>query len=208
MKMPVMLSSVLNATFRILFFRAGPEDFPYAKGLTLWCIAAATGANAAMLAQVLPVPIAVAMALAMIGATALVTRSVLRVRDLLNRFQQTFNALLATTAVLSLALLPVFVQLAPIVMEVAKNPEVLANPDAVKVPAFGVFWMNLLNFWNFAVTAHIFRHSAGVNLWVGLFIAFVAAGIALFLGVMGGAIGGALFGVAASTGVAPALGTP
>jgi hypothetical protein len=191
-----MLSQALNATFRILLFRAGPQDFPFAQGLMPLCIALAAGANALMLAQVLPVPMAIAMALAMVAAMALVTRSVLRARNLLNRYQQTFNALLATTAVLTLALLPAFVQMAPAVMQIAKNPQLLETPDAVKVPAFGVFWMNLLNIWNFAVTAHIFRHAAGVQMWVGLFIAFVAAGIALFLGVLGGSIGGVLFGVA------------
>lgn len=191
-----MLSSVLQATLRILFFRAGPQDFPYAQGLTPALIALAASANAVMLAQVLPMTIAVAMAAGMVGAMALVTRGVLRARDMMNRYQQTFNALLATTAVLTLMVLPVFVQMAPVVMQIAKNPQLLETPEAVQVPTFGVFWMNLINFWNFAVTAHIFRNAAGVNLWVGLFIAFIAAGIALFLGVMGGTIGSVLFGVA------------
>ena len=189
-----MFAQVISTTLRILFFRAGPQDFPFAQGLTQICVVSAAIANALVFAQVLPVPMSVAMAMAMVGAMALVTHSVLKSRKLENRFQQTFNALLTTTTVLTLALLSPFAQIAPQIIELAKNPELLTKPDAVHIPAFAVFFMNLVNFWNFAVTAHIFRHAAGVNLWAGFFIAFVASGIALFLGVVGGSIGGVLFG--------------
>lgn len=189
-----MFVQVINATLRILFFRAGPQDFPFAPGLTQACVALAAVANALVFSQVLPLPMSVAMAAAMVAAVALVTHSVLKARKFSNRFQQTFNALLATTSVLTLALLPPFVQVAPQIIELAKHPELLGNPDAVHLSAVALFFMNLVNFWNFAVTAHIFRHAAGVNLWIGFFIAFVASGIILFLGVIGGSIGGVLFG--------------
>ena len=189
-----MFVQVVSATLRILFFRAGPQDFPFAQGLTQIFVLLAAAANALVFSLVLPLPMAVAMAMAMVGAVALVTHTVLKARQLGNRFQQTFNALLATTSVLTLALLPPFAQIAPQILELAKNPELLNKPDAVHISTFAVFFMNLVNFWNFAVTAHIFRHAAGVNLWIGFFIAFIASGIALFLGVVGGSIGGALFG--------------
>lgn len=192
-----MFAQVINATLRILFFRAGPQDFPYANGLTQACVALAVAANALVFSQVLPLSMAIAMAIAMVAAVSLVTQSVLRARKLSNRFQQTFNAMLATTSLLTLALLPPFAHIAPQILEVTKNPELLNNPEALNISSTAVFIINLVNFWNFTVTAHIYRHAAGVNLWVGFFIAFVAAGIVLFLGVLGGSIGGVLFGGAA-----------
>ncbi|MGH8504566.1 MAG: hypothetical protein ACRETM_01210 [Stenotrophobium sp.] len=189
-----MFAQTLEATVRILFLRAGPQDFPYASGLTPALVALAVLANGLVFSRVLPPPMALGIALAMVAALAMVTRSILRMRDVLNRFQQTFNALLATTAVLTLALLPGFTQMAPQILELAKHPELLEKPDAVHISGIAVFFMNLINFWNFIVTAHIFRHAANVNLWVGIVIAFVAAGVMLFVGMIGGSITSVLFG--------------
>lgn len=189
-----MFAQTLEATVRILFLRAGPQDFPYVNGLTPTLVALAVLANSLVFSRVLPPPMAVGIALAMVAALAMVTRSILRMRDVLNRFQQTFNALLATTAVLTFALLPGFIQMAPQILEIAKHPELIDKPGAMHVSGISVFFMNLINFWNFIVTAHIFRHAANVNLWVGIVIAFVAAGVMLFVGMIGGSITSVLFG--------------
>lgn len=192
-----MYNEALSATVRILFFRAGPQDFPYASGIRPVLLLLAAVSNGLMFAQVLPLAMASGIAVAMIAGMALVVRWTLRLRNLGNRFQQTFDALLATNILLTLALLPPFAQIAPQLMDLTKHPEALQNPEAVKLPAFPVLLMNIINFWTFAVTAHIFRHAANVNLWVGFVIAFVAAGIMLFIGVVGGTFTGALFGVPA-----------
>ncbi len=193
-----MFTEALNATVRILFFRAGPQDFPYSTSLRPVLLLLAAATNAFMFSRVLPPAMAVGIAVAMIGGMALVLRWTLRLRNLVNRFQQSFDSLLATTTLLTLALLPPFMQLAPQLLELTKHPEMLQNADAVKLPAVPVLLMNLLNFWNFAVTAHIFRHAANVNLWAGFLIAFIAASIMLFIGVVGGTFTGALFGVPVS----------
>lgn len=189
-----MFSQTLEATVRILFLRAGPQDFPFVNGLTPVLLGLAVLANALVFSRVLPPPMALGIAVAMVAAMAMVTRTILRMRNLANRFQQTFNALLATSAVLTFALLPGFSQLAPQVLELAKHPELLDKPDAIHVSGIAVFFMNLINCWNFVVTAHIFRNAAGVNLWIGMVIAFVAAGVMLFVGVVGGSLTTALLG--------------
>lgn len=189
-----MFAQTLNATLRILFLRAGPQDFPYAPGLMPVLIGAAIGANALVFSRVVPPVMAVGVAAAMVAGMALVTRSILRMRNFTSRFQQTFCALLATGAVLTLALLPGFTQLAPQILEIAKHPELMDKPDAVQISGIAVFFMNLVNFWNFVVTAHIFRHAAGVNLWLGMLITFIAAAVMLFVGLMGGSITTVLFG--------------
>ncbi|TXH04518.1 MAG: hypothetical protein E6R07_07585 [Nevskiaceae bacterium] len=189
-----MFAQALNVTLRILVLRAGPQDFPFGAGLTPVLVLLAAAANTAVFSRVLPLPMALGIALAMVLAMAVVTRSILRARKLDNRFAQTFDALMATGAVLTLALLPPFAQIAPQLLDLAKHPEALADPEKVQMPGLPVFVMNLLNFWSFAVTAHIFRHAANVQLWVGLFIAFLAAGVSLFIGIIGGTFAGALFG--------------
>lgn len=189
-----MFAEALNATIRILFFRAGPQDFPYAVGIRPALLILAAGANALVFGQVLPTSMAVGISVAMVGGMALVVRWVLRLRNLSERFQQTFDALLATTLLLTLATALPFMQVAPLLSELTKNPEALKSPEAVKMPGLPVLIMNLLNFWNFAVTAHIFRHAGNVPMWVGFIIAFVAASIMLFVGVVGGTFFGALFG--------------
>ncbi|MBI3170980.1 MAG: hypothetical protein HYZ32_00110 [Hydrocarboniphaga effusa] len=190
-----MFAQVIAVTFRILGFRAGPQDFPYDPKLTWPLAATAAAANFLIFVQVLPIASSVALAAAMVGGTALVTHSVLRARALLSRFNQTLNALLATTALLTLMLLPLFAQVAPALREIAAQPELLENPDALKLPQGAVFLMNLLNFWNFAVTAHILRHAANVQLWIGIVIALIIAFVALFLVAFAGTFAGALFGV-------------
>ncbi len=193
-----MLAQIIAVTIRLLGFRAGPQDFPFDPRLTLPLVGFAGLANLLVFVQILPLASAVAMAAAMIGGTALVTRSVLRARHVPERFNQTFNALLATTGVLTAALIPLFVQLVPGLQQIAGNPELLNDPEALQplLPQSAVFLMNLLNFWNFAVTAHIYRHAGNVSLWLGLIIALIAAFVVLFFVAFAGAIAGSLFGVA------------
>ncbi|SFF65532.1 hypothetical protein SAMN04488120_11811 [Fontimonas thermophila] len=191
-----MFAQVLTVTLRILGFRAGPQDFPYDPRLT-WPLVSITGlANFLVFVQVLPAVSSAAMAAAMIAGTALVTRSILRARNLAPRFNQTFNSLLATAAVLTLLLLPLFMQVAPVLREIAAKPQLLEQPDALRLPQGVVFTMNLLNFWNFAVTAHIFRHAANVQLWVGVIIALIIAFVVLFFVAFAGSLVGAMFGAA------------
>ncbi len=189
-----MYAQTFAVTLRILGFRAGPQDFPFDPRLTAPLMLLAGLANFLVFVQVLPVASSAAMAAAMIAATALVTRSVLRARDLLSRYNQTFNALLATAAALTFMLLPLFAQVAPSLREVAANPELLEQADALKLPQGVVFLMNLLNFWNFGVTAHIFRHAANVQLWVGVVIALIIAFVVLFFVAFAGTLAGVLVG--------------
>ncbi|PTU30720.1 hypothetical protein [Stenotrophobium rhamnosiphilum] len=193
-----MFNEVLTPTLRILFFRAGPQDFPYAIGIRPALLLLAATANALVFGQVLPLSMAIGIAVAMIGGMALVVRWTLRLRNLTARFQQTFDSLLATTLLLTLATVIPFSQIAPQLLELTKNPEAMKNAEAIKLPTLPVLLMNLLNFWNFAVTAHIFRHAANVPMWVGFVIGFVAAGVMLFIGVVGGTFVGALFGAPVS----------
>lgn len=189
-----MLASLFSATLRILFFRAGPQDFPYDPRMTAPLAVAAGLANGLMFMQVLPIGAALMMAIAMVGGMALGTRAILRARQLDARFHQTFAALLATNAALTFLLVPFFSQIAPMLRELASHPEILEHPEGVKLPSGVAFIMNALNLWSFAVTASIFRHAANVSMALGLLIALLIAVGLLFFVAFAGSFAGMLFG--------------
>lgn len=192
-----MFASLLNAIVRILFFRAGPQDFPYDPRLTAPFVVIATIVNGLMFAQILPLPTAVMMALAIVAGFGAATRAVLRARQLDSRFHQTYASLLATNAVLTLVLLPFFLQIAPTLRELASNPALLEHPEQVKLPDGVAFIMNLLNLWSFAVTAQIYRHAANLSLALGVLVALVVAVVLLFFVAFTGSFASLLFGAAA-----------
>ncbi|NKF22892.1 hypothetical protein [Solimonas marina] len=175
-----MFASLVSATVRILFFRAGPQDFPYEPRLTLPIAVAAAGVNALMFVQVLPVATSLLLAAALVAGFAMTTRALLRARNLDARFHQTYAALLATNAVLTLALLPFFAQIAPTLRELASNPQLLEHPDKFKLPQSTAFIMNMLNFWSIGVMAWIFRNAANLSILLGLLLTFVVGIVLLF----------------------------
>lgn len=189
-----MYSQAAAVILKILLFRAGPQDLPYSTELTRLLLPLAVAANYCVFALVLPVPMAVVMALMMIGGMALATRSLLRARQMPERYNQTFNALLATGAVLTFALLPPFSAVAPKLLTALQDPKVLENPEALDMPQGAVLLMNALNFWNLAVTSSIFRHAMNVNLLLGVLIALLVAFITLFAVMFGGTLVGTLLG--------------
>lgn len=187
-----MFVQAATITFRILLFRAGPQDMPYSQELTRVLLPAAVVANFWIFSMALPLAMSAAMALAMIAGVALITNTLLKARRLGDRFNQTFNALLATGAVLTLLLLPPFAQVAPTLVKATQNPQMLEHPENLELPQGAVMLMNLLNFWNLGVTAHIFRHAMNVSFGFGVLFALLAAFTALFIVMISGSMIGAI----------------
>lgn len=163
-----MFASVLAATFRILLFRAGPQDFPYdPRGrLTIGCLAFAIFANALLLSLLASPARALASSCLNVAMLALFTRLVLVMRKQDNRFQQTFNALLATTGALALLMLPFLAQIAPVGAEIMeqlqKNPELANHPEQLPVmPTFAATLFSLVYLWTLIVMLRIFQQAAG-----------------------------------------------
>ncbi|PPE75924.1 hypothetical protein C3942_03320 [Solimonas fluminis] len=182
-----MLASVSAATLKLLFFRAGPEDFPYDPGrsLLLGCIAFAVLSNAALLSFLLPPAAALAGAAVNTAFLALFTRFSLATRKLDNRFQQTFNALLATTAVLTLFMLPFFAKIAPVLAQIAemvqKDPSLANKPEMLPTPpSSAMSALMLLGIWQIVVICRIFMLAAGVwTMLVFVGILFLMVGLQL-----------------------------
>ena len=106
-----MLNQLIAVTLRLLLFRAGPQDIPYAPALALWMPAAAIATYFILFRTVLPTGAALVLASVSVAALSFVTHSLLSARRVANRFQQTYHALLATSIVLTLASVPPMVAL-------------------------------------------------------------------------------------------------
>lgn len=190
-----MLLQALQATLNLLLFRIGPQDFPYAPGLTRVLLVAALAVHYAVFSRVLPPLMAVAMAAALIGGMALTTRSLLAMRGLEARFQQTYNALLATGTVLMALFAIPFSQVAPQLLAIATSPDPIGVNATAALPRTASLLMNLVNFWSFAVSANIYRHAANFNLAIGVLAALAVSMLLLMLVAFGGSLVAALFGV-------------
>lgn len=164
----------------MLFFRAGPQDFPHDGRLALLVPLLAIAGNILFLSAVLPPAVSAVIGVTMVLLLGLFTRAVLRARKFLPRFQQTFNSLLVTDLALKLAMLPAFHQLAPRLAEIAQHPELLNDPDKLALPGGAVLIANLVSYWSLAVSTNIYRQAAEVNVFLGLLLTILALIILLF----------------------------
>ncbi len=190
-----MLQPALIATLNLLFFRAGPQDFPYDPRLTGWLFPIAAVSNYLVLQQALPAVVAAAIGLAIVMALAFSTRLYLRARKLEARYMQTLHSLLAVSSVMTLALILPFSAIAPELQKLAAmNPAPTDAMPELQVPAWAALSMNVLNIWNFAVNVNIYRQAGNAGLAGGLLVALlVAFGVLMFVVVFASFVA-ALFG--------------
>lgn len=191
-----MLPQAFWISLRILLFRSGPEDVPFDPGrrLSAACIVFGVLANAAMAAisaqaavstkalpSLPPLPFMLLIGVATVLAMGVFTRLALRARQLENRYQQTFNALLLTSSIITLlmilpihALLPFLPEAEAFSRKMQEHPELLDQNAALPIPP----WVLLLSLlipwllvWQFAVTAFIYRRAANTRTGGGVLIA-------------------------------------
>lgn len=167
-----MFNQAASAALRILLFRAGPQDFPYAPSLTRVVVPLTALVWFLQYRLTLPPLSAVVHTGAALAALAGFTYSLLQMRGLLNRMRQTFDSLLLTDCALTLLLLPPLSALAPIMKRIAENPDLARTEVLPALPSFAVMGVSL---WNFMVTAHIYRNALNTGLGVGSLVALLAA---------------------------------
>lgn len=199
-----MLTTVATVTLRILFFRAGPQDLPYAPTLTRLLIPFALAVNFALASLTLPSGLAAVSAGMAVFGLSVATRSLLRLRNMENRYTQTFQALLLTSSLIALAFLAPMSQLMPEILKIAQNPALIEqNPESLNLPAGPVMLFDLLLIWNFAVSAHIYRQAADLKLAAGVLVAMlISFSLLMFVGFSTSLVG-TLLGLAQ-----PAVGVP
>lgn len=182
-----MLTQAAHAAFRILLFRAGPQDFPYsaplARALAALAVATAFVQNRLTLGDAQ----ALVHAVASVAVVALYTRRLLVWRKLQNRLQQTLSSLYVTGALVTILLLAPLSELAPHILRIAQDPALARTEPLPPGPAFAVM---LLTLWQFAVSANVYRHSLDAPPAGGILAALLGAIITMF-------VAGALAGLAA-----------
>ncbi len=170
-----MVANAAWRTLQILFFQAGPQDFPYSpplsRALALMCVVAT-----ALLLQILvPVPVAIAVAIVAVAVVASVSQTLLNLRKLPNRFDQTFGALMGAGIAFCLITLPIALQSAPEFLKVMNDPALLerarsgAAPE-IQVPMGVAIGWDLVFFWSIAVFANVFRQAGDFSAAAGVFV--------------------------------------
>lgn len=175
-----MLNTVVAVTLRLLLLRAGPQDLPYSAALTRWVALLAmlvAFLQSRLTLPALPALSAAVHALASIAVLAGFTQLLLQLRGLQSRAQQTVNALFITGSVMTLLLLPMLALLAPHLVKLAENPDLLPGATLPLLPTLG---MVVLSVWNFVVSAHIFRNALDTRPAIGAAAALLAAVITVF----------------------------
>lgn len=188
-----MFAQAVHASFQVLLFRAGPQDFPYSRPLTQAVVSLAVLANYFQFRFTLPPLPAMAQAIASIVILCAYALLLLQLKQLGARAQQTCNTLLATNIVLTLLLMPALIALQPILPELASNPDLMKSGRVPLLPFFGMF---VISVWSLAVTTHIFRQALEVRMLPGV---LAALGSAFVIYVVAGSVG-ALFAGAAAAG--------
>ena len=64
----------------------------------------------------------------------------------------------------------------------AASPELAANPEApvpTDIPGLPVMIMNVLNIWNFLITANVYRHATDRGFAMGLLYSLMSSGVVL-----------------------------
>lgn len=176
-----MISEAFRVSLRILFFRAGPQDFPFdpTPNLSRICVAFAVAVFAAWWAVVLPVPSALLAAVVTVFSMWAVTRATLNLRKLNNRLQQTVNALLLTNALLTLAMLPPFAALAPPMIELfgklAKDADLMNHPEQwPPMPQGAGLLIDVLGIWQLVICSRVYGQAADTGAFGGVLIALLA----------------------------------
>ncbi len=184
-----MSVNVLARTLDLVLFRTGPQDFPFMPTRHVM-VGVAGGAPVFMVYSLALNPIiALSMALGTVLGIFLATRLILRWRKLEARFTQTAHSLLCASALLTILMILPFSQIAPALTAFAADPENATPPD---IPTMPVLIMNLLNAWNFLITANIFRHATGSGFGMGLLYSLMSSAVVLGLVLTFGSLLGAM----------------
>jgi len=190
-----MFLQALTVSLRLVFFRGGPQDFPFSetRELSYACVAIALLANLLAASVAVPVLVGLPTALIIVASYAFTARSALKSRGLMNRYAQTLNALLATNALLTLAMIPALMKVSPQIIafyhQLEQNPDLLSQADPwPKLDTLSSLALDVLFLWQFAVSAFIFRQAANVTMFVGimlvLLVGVVMMGISFLLSLL------------------------
>jgi hypothetical protein len=173
-----MLATAAWRTFQILFFQAGPQDFPYSPQLSRGSAAICALATAFLLQILVPFPVAIAVGIVSVAVIASLTQTLLNLRKLPNRFEQTLGALMAAGIAFCVLALPIAFATAPEFLKVMNDPAMLerartGTTPQLDLPVGAALGWDLVFFWSIAVFANIFRQAADFSAAAGVLMVIV-----------------------------------
>ncbi len=162
-----MFASLAQTLTRIMLLRAGPQDLPAAPGVLQLAIVLYMLSAIGKLLLINPALAAFAQALLSVVVLWAYLRVILNARKIPERFNQTFSALLLTSAVIGVFMLGPLSALTPMLLQIAEGGDM----QTVEVPAMAAYaWLGL-SLWGLTLAGHIFRHALNTSLGVGVLVA-------------------------------------
>ena len=172
------MEALIQAFWRILLLRAGPQTVPAAPGLMWLALVLHYGVGLSYALLIMPFAQAVIYALVSTLAMVAVVHGLLLLFGKRARYMQCLTALASCESMLGLLLLP----LGLLIHLGGMGEELRALWVILSLVAVG---------WNVALAAHIFRHSLDVSRGLGFLYGIAYLIIAMTLGDMAGVAGGA-----------------
>ncbi|WP_293623770.1 MULTISPECIES: hypothetical protein [unclassified Salinisphaera] len=149
----------------LMLLRRGPQDMPGDSTTLIGCAAAYCILLFLQVGLLMPAPAAALQALLATALLALYVRTVLRIRQLPNRFNQTATALFASGATLTLIMLAPTHAMAPYLTALGQA----SDPQAVDMPpTFVTLSYVAMGFWGLAIYSHVYRNALDASLWLGV----------------------------------------
>lgn len=149
----------------LMLFRGGPQDLPGDQASLVGSTAAYCILLFIQVALVGPVTGAAVQAVLATILLGLYAATVLRMRGLSNRFNQTATALFSSGAVLTLIMLAPTHALRPYLdaLRTASDPARVPMPS----PVFALLYL-VVGIWGLAIYSHIYRHALSVSVIFGV----------------------------------------
>lgn len=149
----------------LMLLRRGPQDMPGDSTTLIGCAAAYCILLFLQVGLLLPAGATALQAGLATALLALYVRTVLRIRQLPNRFNQTATALFASGATLTLVMLAPTHVMAPYLQALgeASDPQSVTMP-----PSFVTLSYVAMGLWGLAIYSHIYRNALDGSLWLGV----------------------------------------
>ncbi|WP_423821445.1 hypothetical protein V5738_14010 [Salinisphaera sp. SPP-AMP-43] len=149
----------------LMLFRGGPQDLPGDQASLVGSTAAYCILLFIQVALVGPVTGAAVQSVLATILLGLYAATVLRMRGLSNRFNQTATALFSSGAVLTLIMLAPTHALRPYLdaLRTASDPASVPMPS----PVFALLYL-VVGIWGLAIYSHIYRHALSVSVIFGV----------------------------------------
>jgi hypothetical protein len=161
------LLAFLSSIRDLCLFRCGPEDLPYSPALLIALLAASVVIEGLFDAyrgvQPLLIPVALAGTLATLGTLLLVLRG----RRKPERFMQTALALVATSLLFELIVLPLSLLVMPFAQAAA---HATSPPNPTQAQALALLAMFMFAIWQICISVNILRRALEVPIVGGVLV--------------------------------------